>query len=309
MNYSLKDFESFAKRDFDNYDLSNLIINKEKAIQNITQEFYEQFKDLNSFETKEARWKHFDISHSTPDDFQERIYKLDSKRRIIFGIRHEGANREEPFVQICTDFELNSDEILTLYKNHLAEFFKVFRPKEIRFWEKCFSDQLEYGSVYLISKKESFLELPIISEEEKIRLVRVTDENYYSWYKAGYSEFHEVNSELKNAVPVNSLTTMESSRKDGLLVYAYLESEKIGLIAAVREEFLGHQGFYFNEIFISTKFKGQGLAKTIQKKFVLEYAQDEDIIWGTIDFSNKSSFKTALSNGRKPIRFEAKVKL
>ena len=309
MNYSLNDFESFAIRDFENYDLLNFNINKKRAIQNITQELYEQFIDLNSLETKEARWKHFDITHSTPDDFQERFYNVDSERRIIFGIRHEGANREEPFVQIYTDFEFNAAEMMVIYKKHLADFFKVFKPKEIRFWQSYFSDQFEYGSVYLVSDKSSYLDLPIKSEDERIRLVPITSDIYYSWYKEGYYEFHEMNPELKNAVPVNSLSTMESSRKDGLLMHAYLGDEKIGLIAAVREEFLGHRGFYFNEIFISSKFKGRGLAKSIQKKFVLEYAQDEDFIWGTIEFSNKASFNTALGNGRKAIRYEVKVKL
>jgi len=85
----------------------------------------------------------------------------------------------------------------------------------------------------------------------------------------------------------------------------YMKGKKIGLIAEERSPFLGHSGVYFHEIFISKKWKGKGLAKAIQRKFV----NDDDFIWGTIDAQNLPSYKTALVNKRRPIRFECFLKI
>jgi hypothetical protein len=46
------------------------------------------------------------------------------------------------------------------------------------------------------------------------------------------------------------------------------------------------------------------LAKSIQRKFIAQKAKKGDLVWGTIESQNLFSLKTALSNARKPIRYE-----
>ena len=112
---------------------------------------------------------------------------------------------------------------------------------------------------------------------------------------------------LKDKVTINSKKVMQDSIEDGLLKSVLLNGKRIGLIAAKISKFLGYNGMYFNEIFIDKNFKGKGLAKAIQRKFIQEFSRSNEFIWGTIDSQNLPSFKTALANGRKPIRFECFV--
>ncbi len=102
---------------------------------------------------------------------------------------------------------------------------------------------------------------------------------------------------------------MSESLDQGLLFFAKINQEKVGLIAGIKSELLGHSGMYFNEIFISKEFRGKGLAKSIQRKFINDNAKPKDIIWGTIDYQNKCSYRTAASNERTPIRFECFLSL
>jgi hypothetical protein len=118
-------------------------------------------------------------------------------------------------------------------------------------------------------------------------------------------EFHHDNPDLKWKVTLNSKETMNESFEQGLLFFAKINNEKIGLIAAIRENFLGRPGIYFNEIFISKKWREKGLAKIVQRQFLEEVCCDNEVIWGTIDAANSPSYRTALSNGRIPIRYES----
>ena len=97
---------------------------------------------------------------------------------------------------------------------------------------------------------------------------------------------------------------MEDCREQGLLQLAFYNEKPLGLIAAERSDFLGTQAIYFNEILIYPEFKGRGLAKAMQRKFISELPDDFKLVWGTIDAQNFPSLKTAMSNGRKVIRYE-----
>jgi len=56
---------------------------------------------------------------------------------------------------------------------------------------------------------------------------------------------------------------------------------------------------------ICEHWKGQGLAKAIQRKFVDENSKQTDVVWGTINSANLPSYKTAAANRRIPIRCES----
>lgn len=165
------------------------------------------------------------------------------------------------------------------------------------------------GSTYLIAKSSDIKSIEIWDGEELLKLKKVVGDSYYDWYKSGYEEFHTERPDLEKKVTVNSLDSMRDSVEQGLMYEVYLNGEKMGLIAGESSPFLGHPGVYFHEIFISKKWKGKGLAKAIQRKFVEMSTKDNDFIWGTVDNHNLPSYKTAQSNRRHPIRFECFVKI
>jgi hypothetical protein len=105
-------------------------------------------------------------------------------------------------------------------------------------------------------------------EERELEFEEVLDDSYYDWYKRGYSEFHVDFPELEKKVTVNSSDSMSDSFEQGLLKFAIINGEKVALIAAGKSDLLGHEAIYFREIYIERKWKGRGLAKAIQRKFV-----------------------------------------
>lgn len=151
------------------------------------------------------------------------------------------------------------------------------------------------------------IDLPFISLKPNFKVS--SQEQALMIYERIRSEFESFKPRLKKRVTVNSIESMRESIDQGLLYEAHLDGQRVGLIAGERSSFLGHPGIYFQEIFISKDFKGIGLAKALQRKFVRESSNDGEYIWGTIDSLNLPSYRTAIGNGRIPIRYECFLKI
>ncbi|MBT4791651.1 MAG: hypothetical protein HON90_08785 [Halobacteriovoraceae bacterium] len=304
MKLNEEDLLAFANAELETFDLSCLSIDRRLAIDSLKDDIREELEDLNSEATKKARLNHYKIPSAVLDDFSEKIIDLGRGQKIICGIRHEGGNVELPFVQIQPNMKMSEKELLVIYDKHCKNMFSIFQPRHLRFWcKKQINDHL-IGSTYLVSTNRQMLEISDWPLEHKLSFENIKDDSYYEWYKGGYEEFHTSQSELKDRVTVNSKEEMQASINDNLLKVVIMDGQKIGLIAGEKSKFLGQDGVYFNEIFITKDFKGKGIAKAIQRKFVRKFTRKGDFIWGTIDSQNTPSYKTAITNGRKPIRFE-----
>lgn len=307
MKLTEKDAQSFAKTALNNFNLADLNLNHEKAMKFLKKELSEEFEELNQNEVKRARAAHFKIGK--PDDYAEKILSLSNDRKLIYGIRHKGGNRDISFVSLRANFELFSKkEVLEIYGKILSE-VNVFEPRFVVFHSKRKGDADFFGQVEMVGGAKEVKSIDPWGAEESLALVPIVDESFYDWYCKGYKKFHQQFPDLAAKVPVNSLSVMKESQDQGLLCWAYLDGAKVGVIAALRRDFLGHPGIYFNEIFISEENRGKGLAKAIQRKFVEENAKDDELVWGTIDSGNLSSFKTASANGRRPLRFECFINI
>lgn len=304
MKLTNKDWLAFANASFNTFDLSNFDIDKSVALNSLMEELSDEFEDLNTSATKQARLDHFKIQGAILEDYSERVLVLSESKKVFFGIRHESGNVKYPFVQITPNFDLSREELIELYNDKMKDLFSIFKPLQIRFWSKRRVEFCEYRSTYLVSTHRGISKLNRWPQENNLSFESVKDDTYYEWYKAGYEKFHAENISLVNRVTLNSRDVMRDSMNDDLLKIVLLNGERIGLIAAERSDFLGHAGIYFNEIFIDEKFKGRGLAKAIQRKFVQEFSKHDDFIWGTIDHNNIPSYKTAISNNRKAVRIE-----
>ena len=117
----------FANTSYSTFDLSSLNINKQVAIDSLTIELEEEFRELNSEETLRARLDHFKIDNAQASDFSERIIDIGGGRKILCGIRHEGANPDLPFVHIIPNFGITKSESIKLYNEHLKKYFNLTR--------------------------------------------------------------------------------------------------------------------------------------------------------------------------------------
>lgn len=309
MLLSENNLQQFAIAVLDTFDLREFSIDKEKALGEVKNDILAEYKDLNLDETKKARNKNFKVKHACADDYTEKILILNAEKKVIYGIRHKGGNAALPFIQITTNFKIKSrTEVIKIYAKIKLQ-FAVFRPLYICFWSQARCDEDFLGSIYMLSTVDKFKLTTAWPNESKLKLTQISDDTYYEWYIKGYNEFHLTSPELKTKVTVNSMDSMKNSLNQGLLYYIELDNERIGLISAEKNNFLGQPGIYFHEIFISKQWKGMGLAKAIQRKFVTSFTEAGQFVWGTIDWHNLPSYKTAYANGRKAIRYECFIDL
>jgi len=303
------ELDRFTLAILNTYDLSRLNISKCRAKREIREELAEDLEDLNNPETLEARHANFQVPKTSASDYKEKLHKIDDNRAFIYGIRNLGANPDLPFVNIIPNFEVSTKaEVMKLYecvKNEFSSFSPLYACIHTR--QEVQADLK--GSIHMVSKLETIVNKTPWDEESNLKLVQVTDDSYYQWYKDGYNEFHKESPELSSKVQTNGIDIMQESLEEELLYYARIGGKNIGLIAAIKSEFLGHSGVYFNEIFLTKDYKGRGLAKAIQRKFLAEYCSELDYVWGTIDAENLPSLKTAKSNGRIGVRFENYFKI
>jgi len=303
---NLKELDEFAKIQLSQF---NVELDEKKALNFLLNELREEIEDLNTSETKKARLEYFSVEGVTSDDYSENFLDLGGGRKIIYGVRHLGGNKDIPFINLRTNFPIKSkSEVLGIYEIIQAQ-MKRFKPLYLSFCSRDRVDVDFIGSVHMVAKAWDILKVSPWDYEGRIELRTIRDDSYYNWYKNGYEQFHEECPELKAKVTVNSKDSMQESMDEGLLEFVYLEGEKIGLISAERSFFLGHPGLYFHEIFVSKDFKGKGFAKAIQRKFVSKHCDEDDFVWGTIDSSNLPSYKTAYANGRRPVQYECFVKI
>lgn len=309
MSLNDDDIIDFAKAQLSSFDLSEFEVDQEVALEELCEEIVSNWEELNSDEVKISRHEHFQIPNTTSEDYSEKVFEIGRDKKVIYGIRHMGGSKDHPFVFIKPNFDINnSKEALSIYKNFKDEFIS-FAPIFLSFWTNKQIETDMRGSTYLVTQAFKMRKIDTWKDENELKLVQVKDESYYDWYKEGYDRFHQERPDLKNKVSVNTLEDMSGCLEDGLIYKAYYQNEKIGLIAAEMSPFLGHRGIYFHEIFVNQDWKGKGLAKAIQRKFVDQVAYDNDFIWGTVDHYNIPSYKTALANTRLPIRFENFIKV
>lgn len=306
---SNSELESFVKADLETYDLKELNLDLEIAEEAIERDLLEGLEDLNSEDTIRARLDHFSIEGSLESDYLERLYKVDKDNKFLYGIRHLGGNPNLPFIQLQTNFGIECKmKALELY-NKIEKEFSKFSPLYLSFQSKIPIDADFIGSIFMVAPTCNIDSRIPWDSEDRIQFEDAESDQYYPWYEAGYSAFHEDSPELKEKVTLNAKDVMDNSLEQGLLKYILIDGERVGLIAGENSQLLGHSGTYFNEIFLQKKWKGQGLAKAIQRKFISEFAKGSQLIWGTIDSNNLPSYKTAYSNGRRPIRYENFINL
>jgi len=216
---------------------------------------------------------------------------------------------DDAFINILSNFKTTQKELLEIYKAYLDKYFKPFNPLYLRYYTNQIIESDRRNNCYMV-QNASIIKKEIIFEQEKdINLITPQSDHYYKEYVTAYEIFHQKNPHLKNIVACNDLKLMELSRNAGLLKEVMHKDGTIGLIAALNSEFLGHPGVYFIELLLKERWRGKGLAKAMQRKYINQICKDDEIVWGTIDLINKPSLMTAKANLRKAIRYENFVKI
>jgi len=273
------------------------------------EEFLSEFSELNDGATMQARHQYFEVPDSTPEHYKESIFYFDGKP-LVAGIRHLGANKELPFVKLTPGFRISGSIALREVYKSIENEFKVFNPQ----WISLVSDKLfekssscRIGHVTMVNRAETIMAMAPWSLEKQL-FFEEPEEDFYRSYCEDYWAFHQNAPELKDKVTILEEDDFSSSLSLGLTKEIYLGGERVGLVSAERNPFLGHDGLYFIDLVLSEKWKGRGLAKAIQRRFISDECQGDEFVWGTIDNDNVPSYKTAVKNLRSPLAYEYFVK-
>jgi len=114
-----------------------------------------------------------------------------------------------------------------------------------------------------------------------------------------FLRFHALHPELKNRVTPESLVDLRSCGQEGSLFEVKVGDKSAGLIAAHSGQQAPLRGWCVWEEFLYEEFRGQGLATVMQRLLVHNLPPREgDSLFGTIDYRNLPSLKTALGVGR-----------
>ena len=278
-----------------------------KALAAIEDEIRQDFGHLGREQVRERRWRNCAIPNTQPSDFTEHLIDLGGGLAVICGIRHLGMNIEKPFVLLCPNFPLVAEaEIHGIYESHLRHLFEVFHPKWIQVYTNSDLGSHAGGSLFLVARASEVVKSVGTDDpvHPSLEFVEPPDDDYYDWYSETYDAFHAEFPDKKDLVQKNDLDLMIGSREAGLLRLAAIGGERVGLIAAERESFLGHDGIYFVDILVVKQWRGRGLGKRLQRLFTEQLCGPDEIVWGLIDRTNQASLKTALANGRRVVRSE-----
>lgn len=305
----LNQFEDFAAITLSTYNLKDIAIDYQKALTALTAETASEYEELNSEKVLVSRCEFYKIPDVEKEHYQEYMVSITDKGKVICGIRHLNMQPDAAFINILTNFKTSQKELLDIYQTYLHKYFELFKPKYLRYYtnNKILSDIR--NNCYLVQMASVIKEKIIFEEEKNMTLITPINESYYKDYQNEYEKFHQKYPDLKNKVPCNDLKLMENSRKDGLLKEVKYQGKSIGLIAGLRDDFLGHPAIYFIEILLKENWRGKGLAKAMQRKYINEISAANEIVWGTIDMANQPSIMTAKANLRKAVRYENFVKI
>lgn len=291
-------------------DVFRSLINKEKVENYISSELDEML-GLNDKKIMKNRFNYFRVPGTNILDYEQKLIRLgNSNKSVLAGIRHLGGNPKKPFIYIWPDFELDNSNLRNVMEE-VYSYFEVFKPLSVNFWinPNLLSEINSEGSLVLLQQKlvrnlKSIKETSKIVESNELILKKVDNVEYYSWYESEYNKFHISNPMMKDRIPVNDIDLMEECRNEGLLYYGIVKEERIGIIAAEKNEFFGIEGIYIDEIMVAKEYRGHKYSEALLYKLVKSLPEYVQILWSEIDSENIPSTKAAISVGQQVFSIE-----
>lgn len=265
-----------------------------------------EYKDIESFFTDEfvngfIDWVREGYSDVEFEDLKPRCFEIEGVGPFLIGQRFKNGDRNMPFIILVLGF---SEEYLPKYlediKSLAKESYSKINPlgltTTIRFEEKLIEqgkiwNQIVFGKY----KGEGF--------DSKYELRTTKAPMDYEEYSKIYEEWGKTNPEVARFVSKESKEDLIEAANNGLYFRFFIDGEFAGIICAEDDSLYGHDSIYIFEELIFEKFRGQGLAKIMQKMFHLHFP-NKRYVWGHILNENQSSLKTAKACGRKVLERE-----
>lgn len=297
-----KQMDALVASKFTSLFLQKAITDSRAIVLNGIRSEIESLTELATPQVCSDRCNFFKLKGSTPEDFKERVLKLNDKDFILVGIRFLGLDVTQPFVSVLPSFvplnDLNMARIADLIRKEFAVFnpqsFQMTLPKETPInLPNMMIDR--YTMVGLI---DDLIENKVNNGSEDVILTSPVNMDFYEEYIEEYQIFHSRSPDLSREVKAESFEDLKESLSNGLLFKISICGKFAGLIAGSDRDYYGLKGVSILEEFLFDSYRGKGHGVHIQKAFTTEMKDRYAILWGTISDKNQPSLKTALKNGR-----------
>lgn len=282
---------------------ANEFLNTEKdKILSAIREEMESLTQLASIEVCVDRCNFFNLDKTSPEDYSEKILKLDERNFILAGIRFRGLDVKKPFIGVQISNSIVNESLIYQISELVKKEFAIFSPLAV---------QLKLPSNYPISMPnmkidrhtvvgsiENLLAIELNQIKDEIVLKPLHNTNFYDNYLKEYELFHQASPEFKFVVRAESLDDFQEAIKENLLFEIVINGKMGGIIAGSATDYYGVNAAYIVEEILYDPFRGKGFGAYIQKAFTKKLKGRFSLLWGTISDLNYPSLKTALKNGR-----------
>ncbi|MEM7736213.1 MAG: hypothetical protein AAF267_10515 [Deinococcota bacterium] len=255
-------------------------------------------------------YKYCPFPNTTYEQFKNSLLELPELGQAIIGIRFWNLNLDRPFVDVVVSEQLlREDADLEAIKQAVLAPYKMFAPKHLRlFLPSHWQDDIHqwpgayWEQRYLAARISDMRARPRPAQTSRLQLVKPSDMSFYARYADLYKERVEAQPTLSEYARLETQEDMTSYLEEGTLFEVYINEAWAGLTAVTRHEEQGLRGFVVVEILLSSSVAGQGFGVALQHQLVQQLqANEDDVLFGTIDARNIASIKTAQRSGRQDI--------
>jgi hypothetical protein len=179
MKLSKIDVNCFAVQELNTFKLSNIVLDTKLALKTLEEEIVSEWDELNSLEVMGSRNNYFSVPNTKSSDYAERLAEFSDDKKVIYGIRHMGGNKELPFINIKPNFDIKSFKEVSEISETLKNEHSAFKPLYLSFWSPREMDEGFVGSTCVVTKSEVVKALQPWESEESLELKKVKDDTYY----------------------------------------------------------------------------------------------------------------------------------
>ncbi len=259
-------------------------------------------------------YKYCPVPNASYEQFKNSWLELPELGHAIVGIRFWSLNLDRPFVEVVVSEQLlHKDADLEAIKHAVLAPYKAFRAKHLRLflpshwpgygqgdisrWQGAFWEQR-----YLAARISDMHARPVPAQTARLTLVKPSDMSFYTRYADLYQQRVAAQPMLSEYARLESQEDMASYLEEGTLFEVYIDGAWAGIVAVSRHEEEGLRGFLMIEILLTPDVSGQGFGVALQHQLVNQLAANEDdVLFGTIDARNIAAIKTAQRSGRHDI--------
>ncbi|MFI4853736.1 MAG: hypothetical protein ACIAQF_02005 [Phycisphaerales bacterium JB065] len=248
---------------------------------------------------------HSFIKIGQPSDYLSRVVEADGVRALA-GIHFCGRDTNKPFVNISA-----MDGKPTRWSGvveALLEAFRVFQPRVCRIQSAGSEPPFEEAGLRVVGDQLVVAERVgrMMSDGLSTGPVSLRDaqpQPALEFVSRMYEQHLRLNPKLVGRVEAATQDQLQGCSEHGVLAWWCVDDDIAGLIAASPDSGFGIEGWVVMEEVVDPKFSGRGSAALAQREVAGRiFAKDQDaVLFGTIDFVNTASRRSAARAGRKEI--------